>query len=93
MTEAGKRLLAILDIQARHVGLPPELTQDFPSRIAAIEAEAARDCAAHQAEAVAAERARIKAGVEGLEFEFEDVRPSRFLVVRAAVLRIIEEGS
>jgi hypothetical protein len=39
-TEAGRKFLEILMVQARHVSLAEQLTEDFPTRILAIEAEA-----------------------------------------------------
>ena len=52
-TEAGRWFLNVLMIQARHVSLADELTEDFPRRIAAIEAEARAAALAEAEKAVA----------------------------------------
>ena len=84
MTEAGKLLLD--KAKASRTGEVTIAGQQLVYVIAAIDAEA-----------VAAERARIVAGVKGLPvFAFslyDDGTDNRLTIGKAAVLRIIEGGS
>jgi hypothetical protein len=92
MTEAGKRLLTLY---SRAPGPIRDLADGIE---AAGRAALTVDIAAIEAEAVAAERARIRAGVNGLWNGLETWGPDEFWVdgepyVRAAAVQRIVDGA